>query len=60
MQIFKNVKLIWGTSKTIKIVFYFALCGKVLSLSFVPVLVAFDMEQLMALEPVLSSVKWEE
>lgn len=36
------------------------LCGNVLSLSFAPVFVSFDLEQLMASEPVLSPVKWEE
>lgn len=36
------------------------LCGNVLSLSFAPVFVSFDLEQLVASEPVLSSVKWEE
>lgn len=34
------------------------LCG--MSLSFAPVFVSFDLEQLVASEPVLSSVKWEE
>lgn len=36
------------------------LCGNVLSLSIAHIFVSFDLEQLMASEPVLSSVKWEE
>lgn len=38
----------------------FLLCGNAPSLSFAPGFASFDLEQLMASELVLSSVKWEE